>query len=54
MPKLESNLYTMVKTRIPGGEELPGSNRQSGRYGFTLSLEQSRVLDQGLGAWASG
>ncbi|MFV1965998.1 MAG: hypothetical protein ACC628_11280 [Pirellulaceae bacterium] len=31
---------------------LPGSDRQAGRYGFVLSQEQSRVLEQGLGPWA--
>jgi len=51
MPKLESNLFTMVKSRIPDGELLPGSDRKAGRYGHFLTKEQSAVLDKALGPW---
>jgi len=52
MPKLETTQYTMRKDRIPGGEILPGSDRQTGRYGFALNLQQSAVLEKALGPWA--
>ena len=52
MPKIETNLFTIVKSRIPGGKILPGSDRKTGRYGFVLNQEQSRVLQAALGPWA--
>lgn len=52
MPKIETNLYTMRKDRIPGGDILPGSDRKTGRYGFILNQQQSAVLDKGLDSWA--
>jgi len=51
MPLLETNLYTLVKSRIPGGEILPGSDRQKGRYGYKLNQKQSEVLQAALGEW---
>jgi len=51
MPKIETNLFTIVRSRIPGGEKLPGSSRTSGRYGHVLAPEQSRILEQGIGPW---
>ncbi len=52
MPKIETNLFTIVKTRLPGGDALPGSDRKTGRYGFILTKEQTLVLERGLGPWA--
>lgn len=52
MPLLETNLYTLVKTNIEGGEILPGSDRESGKYGYTLNEEQTAVLNAALGEWS--
>ena len=51
MPLLETNLYTFVKSKIPDGEKLPGSDRKTGRYGFVLDKKQSEILDAALGPW---
>ncbi len=51
MPKIETNLYTIVKSKLAGGDKLPGSDRKTGRYGFVLDPEQSRILEKGIGPW---
>ncbi|MBN2293455.1 MAG: hypothetical protein JXM70_13580 [Pirellulales bacterium] len=52
MPLLETNLYTMAKSKIKGGDILPGSDRKKGKYGYILNQEQSKVLKAVLGEWA--
>ncbi len=51
MPRVETNLFTLLKTNIPGGDILPGSDRKTGRYGFVLNKQQSAVLEKALGPW---
>ncbi|NOY82242.1 MAG: hypothetical protein GXP31_14685 [Kiritimatiellaeota bacterium] len=51
MPKIETNLYTILKSKLPDGDRLPGSDRKTGRYGFVLDPEQSRILEKGIGPW---
>ena len=52
MPLLETNLFTLVKTKLEGGEILPGSDRKSGKYGTILNEKQTAVLNAALGDWS--
>ena len=53
MPLLETNLYTLVKTTIKGGEILPGSDRKSGKYGYhPRATSKPSVLEAALGDWS--
>lgn len=48
----ETNLYTIDKQEIPGGEILPGgSSPRSGKYGEILDKAQSEVLKAGINGW---
>ncbi|MCA1902003.1 MAG: hypothetical protein LDL53_07265 [Candidatus Hydrogenedens sp.] len=48
----ETNLYTIDKRDIKGGEILPGgSNPRSGKYGYILDKKQSEVLKTGINGW---
>ena len=52
LPKIETNLYTVTRSAIPGGEALPGSSRKTGRYGYVLNKEQTAILENAMGEWS--
>ncbi|MGC8739231.1 MAG: hypothetical protein ACP5UA_11390 [Candidatus Hydrogenedens sp.] len=48
----ETNLYTIDKRNIKGGEILPGGSMpRSGKYGAILDKKQSEVLKAGINTW---
>ncbi|HOV33785.1 MAG TPA: hypothetical protein PLX23_10545 [Candidatus Hydrogenedens sp.] len=50
--KVETNLYSLNKKDIEGGEILPGGSAdRSGKYGLTLNSEQSEVLKKSIPEW---
>jgi hypothetical protein len=44
LPRMETDLITFDKRKIKNGSKLPMSSRRTGRYGFILSKEHTRIL----------